>query len=172
LTAVVTFVIIHKRRRHHCAPLSSGATSWQYEGTMPTRIALSVVCLSGLSFSALLLLYAVSPWIEHGAIPVSGSRFYDSALFGFTGLACVYVNIRLIQGKTWAWWTTLTANALILVLAVLVFISALNPRDDYGRSESGFGIGLSVLLATPAAIATLLLILPPVRRRFALARST
>jgi hypothetical protein len=139
---------------------------------MLTRIALGVVCFLGLSFAALLLLYAVSPWIEQRAFPVSGSQSHDSVLFGIAGLSCVYVNIRLIQGKAWAWWTTLSVNVLILVLGVVVFISALNPRDDFGRSESGFGIGISVLLGTPAAIATVLLILPPVRRRFALARST
>jgi hypothetical protein len=139
---------------------------------MLTRIALGVVCFFGLTFATLLLFYAGSPWIEQRAIPFFGSRFYDSVLFGIAGLFCVYVNIRLIQGKAWAWWTALTANVLTLALGVLIFISALHPRDDFARSESGFGIGISVILVAPTAIATILLILPPVRRRFGFSRST
>ena len=104
--------------------LSSRKNSWDHEGRMLTRIALGVVCFFGLTFAALLLFYAGSPWIEQRAIPFFGSRFYDSVLFGIAGLFFVYVNIRLIQGKAWAWWTALTANVLTLALAVLIFISA------------------------------------------------
>ena len=130
------------------------------------RIAIGVVCFFGLALAALLFFYAGSPWIEQREIPFFGSRFFDSALFGVAGLFCVFVDIRLLQGKAWAWWTTLAASTLTLAFGVLVFVSALHPRDDFARSESGFGLGISVILMTPAAIAGTLLILPPVRRRF------
>ena len=50
------------------------------------------------------LFAAVNPWVDHHEIPFLGSRFYDSALFGVAGFLCVFVIVRLIQGKLWAWW--------------------------------------------------------------------
>jgi hypothetical protein len=102
---------------------------------------------------------AGSPWIEQPEIPF----LFDSTLC-LAGLFCVFVNIRL-QGKAWAWWTTLAAIALTLAFGVLIFVSALHPRDDFARSER-IWTRFSVILMTPAAIASTLLILPPVRRRY------
>jgi len=139
---------------------------------MLARIAIGAVCFFGLALAAVLLLYAGSPWVEQRAIPFFGSRFYDSSLFGIAGLFTVFVSVRLLQGKAWAWRAALAASVLMLALGVLIFISALNPRDEFARSESGFGIGISVIVMAPALIATILLILPPVRRKFAFSSST
>jgi hypothetical protein len=131
-----------------------------------TRIALGVVCFWGLALAALLLFYAGNPWIDKREIPFFGSRFYDSAVFGLAGLSCVSINLRLMQGKAWAWWTVFAASMLTLALGVFIFVSSLRPRDDFARSESGFGIGISVILMTSAAMTSILLALPFVRRRF------
>jgi hypothetical protein len=128
------------------------------------KIAIGVVCFFGFTLAALLFFYAVNPWIEQAEIPVFRSRVYDAGLFGVTGLLCLFVTIRLIQGRTWAWWSTFAVSLLTLGLGSFVFISALHPRDDFARSESGFGLGIAVFLMTPGAISGVLL--PSVRRTY------
>jgi hypothetical protein len=130
------------------------------------RVALVVVCLFGLPFAALLLFAAVNPWVDQHEIPFLGSRFYDSALFGPAGLLCAFVVVRLIQGKLWAWCTAFAVGLITIGFGVLLFVSALHPRDDFARSESGFGLGLGFILMTLGAIPSVLLGLPPVRRKF------
>ena len=133
---------------------------------MLARIAVGIVATIGIALAALLFFYAVDLWREARAIPMFGSRIYDSVLFGGAGVLCIFVNLRLIQGRVWAWWTTFGASTLVLGLGLSIFYSALNPRDDFARSESGFGIGISVILMIPAMVACVLLSLPPVRRSF------
>ena len=135
------------------------------------KIAIGIVAIIGLALGALFFFYAVGPWIEARAIPMFGSRIYDTVLFGAAGLLCVFINLRLIQGKVWAWWTAWGASILVLALGVSIFYSALHPSDDFARSESGFGIGISVILMTLATVACALLSLPPVRRRFVSSKS-
>jgi hypothetical protein len=133
-----------------------------------TRIAIGVVCFFGFTLAALLFLYAVNPWMDRREIPFLGSRIYDTALLGATGLLCVFVSIRLVHGKTWAWWTAFAVSIITLGLGVLLFVSALHPRDDFARSEAGFGLGIGIILTIPGAISGVLLSLPSVRRRFVL----
>jgi len=83
------------------------------------KIAIGLVCFLGFILATLLFFYAGNPWIEEREIPIFGSRFLDSTLFGLAGLFCVFVNIRLMQGKAWAWWTALAASVLILHLEFL-----------------------------------------------------
>jgi pilus assembly protein TadC len=130
------------------------------------RIAVGIVSFFGFALAAVLFLYAANPWMERAEIPVLGSRIYDTAIFGVTGLLCIFVSIRLIQGKNWAWWTAIAVSIAALGLGVLFFVSALHPRDDFARSEAGFGLGISLILVTPGAISGVLLSLAPVRRRF------
>src|SRR5208282_3518980 len=130
------------------------------------RVAIVVVCLFGLAFAALLLFAAVNPWVDQHEIPFLGSRFYDSALFGAAGLLCAFVVVRLIQGKLWAWWTAFAVGLVTIGLGALLFVSALHPRDDFARSESGFGLGTGFILMTLGAIPSVLLGLPPVRQKF------
>jgi hypothetical protein len=136
--------------------------------TVAGKIALGVVCCCGFTLAALLFLFAVNPWIDHKAIPVFGSRQGDTVLFGVVGLICAFVTTRLIQGRRWAWWTSFTVSILILGLGIFVCYSALHPESDFARSESGFGVGISIILMTPSLISSLMLLLPCVRRRFAL----
>jgi hypothetical protein len=138
---------------------------------MFAKISIGIVAILGTALAALFFFYAVGPWTEARAIPMFGSRIYDTVLFGAAGLLCIFVNLRLIQCKLWAWWTALWASILALGLGVSIFYSALHPRDDFARSESGFGIGISVILMAPAVVACVLLSLPPVRRRFVSSKS-
>ena len=138
---------------------------------MLAKISIEIVAIIGMTLGALFLFQAVGPWIEAQTIPMFGSRIYDTALFGAAGLLWVFITLRLIQGKVWAWWTTLWANILALGLGLSIFYSALHPHDDFARSESGFGIGISIILMTPAIVACVLLSLPPVRRRFVSSKS-
>jgi hypothetical protein len=136
------------------------------------KIAVGVVCCCGFAFSALLLLYAASPWQDHKEIPVYGARALDTVLFGVAALICAFVTIRLLQGRRWAWWTAFAVSVLTLGLGVFVFYSALHPQNDFARSESGFGIGISIILMTPSLISSALLALPCVRRRFGFGTAT
>lgn len=134
--------------------------------SVAAKIALGVVCCCGFALAALLLLYAGSPWVDHKAIPIFGSRLADTMLFGPAGLICAFVTTRLIRFRLWAWWTAFAVSLLILGLGIFVCYSAIHPKSDFARSESGFGIGISIILITPSFISTLILLLPGVRRRF------
>jgi hypothetical protein len=130
------------------------------------KVAFGMVCFFGFALAALLLFAAVNPWVDQHEIPFLGSRFYDSALFGVAGFLCVFVGVRLIQGRSWAWWIAFAVGLVTTGFGVLLFVSALHPRDDFGRSESGFGLGIGFILMTFGAVPSLLLALPPVRRKF------
>jgi hypothetical protein len=134
------------------------------------RVAIGVVCFFGFTLAALLFLAAVNPWVDQHEIPFLGSRSYDSALCGVAGLFCVFAGVRLIQGKLWAWWIAFAVSLATVGLGIFLFVSALHPRDDFARSESGFGLGTGLILMTLGAITSVLLGLPPVRRKFFLKR--
>jgi hypothetical protein len=130
------------------------------------KIAIGIVCFWGVALAALLFFYAASPWIEHEAIPSFHSRFADTLLFGTAGLICLFVITRLIQGRRWAWWTALAVSTAILALGAVLLYSSFHAKTEFERSESGFGIGVSLILITPTTMSSVLLVLPFVRRRF------
>lgn len=110
------------------------------------KVALSIVCACGFAFSALLLFHAVGPWVEPKAIPFFHSRPLGAMLLGMAGLFCAFVTVQLIYGRRWAWWLAFGVSTLILGLGVFLFYSSLHPLNEFECSESGFGIGISVLL--------------------------
>ena len=130
------------------------------------RVAISIACFFGFTLAAILLFAAVNPWVDQHEIPFLHSRLYDSALFGVAGFLGVFAGVRLIQGRLWAWWIAFAVGLVTTGFGVLLFISALHPRDDFARSESGFGLGIGFILMTVGAIPSVLLALPPVRRKF------
>jgi hypothetical protein len=131
-----------------------------------SQISIGVVSCFGFTLGALLFFYAVSPWTDHKIIPFFGSRVLDTAIFGVIGLFCVFVTIQLLRSKRWAWWFAFVITAITLGLAIIFLILVLHPRDDFERSEGGFGLGISLCLLIPGAISAILLSLPSVRRRF------
>lgn len=141
----------------------------RYKGSMSAvvRIAIGVVCLFGFTLAALLFFYAANPWMERVEVPLFGSRIYDTALFSVIGLLCVLASIRLIQGRTWAWWTAFIVSLITFGLGAFLFVYALYPRDKFARSEGGFGLGIGIMLMIPGTISSILLNLSSVCRRFA-----
>ena len=131
------------------------------------RLAVGIVCCCGFAFAALLFFCAVGPWTDHRAIPVFGSRPLDTLLFGTAGMICVFVIARLIQGRRWAWWTAFAVSILMLGFGAFLLYSSLHAQTDFERSESGFGLGISIILLAPTVMCSVLLALPCVRRRFA-----
>lgn len=129
------------------------------------KVAVTIVSCCGFAFAALLFIYAASPWIDHKEIPVFRSRWSDTVLFGVIALICAFVTTRLVQGRRWAWWTAFTVSMLILGLGAFLLYSSLHPENDFARSESGFGLGIAVILITPSLISIVLLALPCVRQR-------
>jgi hypothetical protein len=130
------------------------------------KIAIGTLSFFGFAFAALLLFYAVNPWLERTEIPFFGSRIRDTAWFGITALVSVFATIRLIQGKRWAWWTAVAVTVVALALAILLIVSVLHPRDEFAASEGGFGFCLALILLIPSVLSGVLLNLPSVRRRF------
>jgi drug/metabolite transporter (DMT)-like permease len=135
-------------------------------GNVGGRVAVGIVCCWGFALTALSFFYAVGPWTDPKEIPVFHSRLLDTALFGMAGLISLFVIARLIQGRRWAWWTAFVVSILILGLGAFLFYSSLHARTDFERSESGSALGVSMILMTPAAMCSVLLALPGVRRRF------
>jgi len=74
--------------------------------------------------------------------------------------------MALSRGKTWAWWGALFATVIVLVVGAGLVYSALFSDDPYIRSEAIYVLGMGIILATPAAMSLLLLLLPGVRQRF------
>ena len=137
-----------------------------------SQISMAVVSCFGFTLGALLFFYAVSPWTDHKVIPFFGSGVCDTAIFGVIGLFCIFVTIQLLRSKCWAWWFAFAVATITLALATVFLIAVLHPRDDFERSESGFGLFISLCLLIPSAISTILLSLPSVRRRISSSRRT
>jgi hypothetical protein len=135
-------------------------------GNVGGRVGVGIVCCWGFALTALSFFYAVGPCSDPKEIPVFHSRLLDTALFGMAGLISLFVIAKLIQGRHWAWWTAFVVSILILGLGAFLFYSSLHARTDFERSESGFGLGVSMILMTPTAMCSVLLALPCVRRRF------
>jgi hypothetical protein len=130
------------------------------------RVGTAVVSFFGFMLCALFIFYAVPPWLEHNEIPFFGLRFRDTALFSILGLSSLSVTVQLLRGKRWAWWCALAVSVLTLSLAMVLLVLTLHPRDDFARSEGGFGFFLSLCLMLPGAASAILLTLPATRQRF------
>ena len=130
------------------------------------KTARGAVCCCGFVLTALLLFYAAAPWLDPKEIPVFRSRLLDTVIFGVVALICGFVTGRLLQGRRWARRTALTASVVVLGLGVWMLYSVLHPQNEFARSESGFGIGLSIILIAPSFVSAALLALPCVRGRF------
>jgi hypothetical protein len=124
------------------------------------------VSVFGFAFAALLLFYAASPYIDKGVIPFSHSALGDALVFGSAAACCLIICTQLIAGRRWAWWTTVGFCALTLFAGLFFFWAATHPRDDFARSEGGFGFFLSILLTAPSAFCLGVLNLPLVRKKF------
>src|SRR5579862_6067997 len=76
------------------------------------RVAVGVVSLFGFALAAVLLMYAVVPWLDRSVRPFSASRLHDTVGFGITGLLSIFATIRFIQGKRWAWWSAVAVATI------------------------------------------------------------
>ena len=130
------------------------------------QINIVVVSSLGLLLAAILFFYATAPWIEHGVIPFFGSRLGDTSMFGGSGLFCTFVAFQLFRSRRWAWWVAFVASLAMLILAMTLLFLFLHPRDEFARSEGGFGLFLSLFLMVPSAVSAILLSLPSTRQRF------
>jgi hypothetical protein len=142
---------------------TSEEMAWKITGT----VAIGIVSSAGFMLAALLLFCAVNPWVDPKEIPVFGSRALDTLLFGAAGPICAFVTTRLIQGRRWAWRTALVVSLLILGFGALLLVAFLRPKNEFERSESGFGVGIAIILTIPSLTTSALLVLPSVRQRFA-----
>jgi hypothetical protein len=116
--------------------------------------------------AALLVFYAVSPWADRNEIPFFGSRIRDTAIFSLLGLSSISAIVGLIRGRRWAWWSALVVAVVTLSAAVFLLIATLHPRDDFARSEGGFGLFISLCLMIPGVVSAVLLTLPAICQRF------
>jgi hypothetical protein len=134
--------------------------------SMIGRVGISVVACFGFALAALILFYAICPWMDHTIVPNFSSRSIDAITLGTVGLCCIFVTIQFVRGKRWAWVLAFTAALILFGLALYLLIAFLHPRDEFAISEGGFGLVLSVGLMLPTSISILLLNVPPVRNRF------
>lgn len=131
-----------------------------------SRLSLGFVTLMGFGFALLVFFYAASPFTERGMIPVFHNATRDLTIFGLTGFGTIIACIGLLRHKRWAWWVTATFSAILLAAGIIFFWICAHPRDDFARSEGGFGFFLSLLISAPSLLCLILLSLPPVRRSF------
>jgi hypothetical protein len=130
------------------------------------RVLVGLVTVVGLIFAAVLFFYAASPYIYVGVVPFFHSAVRDMVIFGLAGVCCLYVCARLMACRPWAWWATTLLSVLVLVTGLFLAWATIHPRDDFARSEGGFGFFLSILLTLPSAFCLSILNLPIVRRSF------
>jgi hypothetical protein len=128
--------------------------------------AIAIVCLFGAALFSLLLFYAGSPWLDRQAIPFLGSRPLDSGVFALAAAVTGYVTVSLALRKTWAWWLCLAIAIMTLCAALWLLFATLHPRDDFARSEGGFGFFISLCFIILGLSSSALLMLPQTRRRF------
>ncbi len=126
--------------------------------------AITIVCLFGVMLFSLLLFYAASPWLDRQAIPFFGSRSRDGVAFALAAAVTGCVTVSLARRKTW--WFALATTITILCGALWLLFATLHPKDDFARSEGGFGCFLSLCLLIPGLSSSALLVLPQTRRRF------
>jgi hypothetical protein len=134
--------------------------------SLKARILVGFVGAVGTLLAAILFFYAASPYVERGVVPFFHSAPLEALIFGTAGIACLFVSIRLIAGRRWAWWATALINTLVLGTGLILLWIVLHPRDEFARSEGGFGFFLSILTIAPSAFCLAVLFLPVVRRSF------
>jgi len=134
--------------------------------SVPAKIALGIVCCCGFALTALLVLYAASPWVDHKAIPVFGSRLADTILFRAAALICAFVTTRLIQFRRWAWWTAIAVSLLILGLGNLCLLLSDASKERFRSVGEQSWNWHFIILMTPSFISAFILLLPGVRRTF------
>jgi len=130
------------------------------------RFAIAVVALFELLVATLFGFYAASPWTDRFVVPFFKSRLADTSIFVIAMLAMIALVVSLLKGKRAAWWLSVIGSALFMSLGGFFIWSTFHPRDDFARSEGGFGVFLGVLLLFPACTTLGLLNLPKTRRYF------
>ena len=130
------------------------------------RISIGFVVLLGVAFTALMLFYATAPYTEKDVIPVSRSAIGDTLIFGSIAIGSLAVCIGLAKRKLWAWWTTVLFCALLLVAGIFLFWTTLHPRDEFARSEGGFGWFLGSIFSSLGGACLSILNSSGVRRSF------
>lgn len=77
------------------------------------RVWLGSASLVGLILAAILFLYVMSPYVEHGVVPGFHSTSKDTVIFGATGVSCLFVCARLMAKRRWAWWVVIISTSLL-----------------------------------------------------------
>lgn len=116
-------------------------------------------------FAAILVFYGALPYVER-CCPFFHSAPLEALIFGTACIASLFVSIRLIAGRQWAGWATALIRTLVLCVGLILLWIVLHPRDEFARSEGGFGSFLSQLTIVPGAFCLAVLNLPVVRRGF------
>ena len=130
------------------------------------RISIGFVLLLGAAFAALMLFYAAAPFTESGVIPFSHSAAGDAIIFGFLTICSLLICIGLIKRKSWAWWTTVLFCILLVLAGFGLLWITMHPRDEFARSEGGFGWFLSFILLLIGGICLSILSSRSVRKSF------
>src|ERR1700724_1301382 len=130
--------------------------------SLKARILVGFVGTIGTLLAAILFFYAASPYVERGVVPFFHSAPLEALICGTAGIACLFVSIRLIAGRRWAWWATALISTLVLCMGLILLWIVLHPRDEFARSEGGFGFFLSLLTIVPGAFCLAVLNLPVV----------
>ncbi len=79
---------------------------------------------------------------------------------------CLLTSWHLLQGKRWAWWSSLVLTVMVFAFGGYACWAAFYSTDPYMRSEAIFVLGIGIALIVPSITAVVLLTLPSVRRHY------
>ncbi|MBS1798897.1 MAG: hypothetical protein JSS95_03635 [Acidobacteria bacterium] len=120
---------------------------------------------------ALWSLYGVSAFFASLARRHFGEAILSVLLFlaaAFVSLLCFSAGVGLIRRSQRARFSSLVQGFFVGGLGLVCLWSATHPTDEYSRSESGFGVGLALVVLVVSFLWVVLLNLPQTRAEFKL----
>jgi len=127
------------------------------------RVASWIVGIMGVIATAVFAVFAAAPWLNHVRPLITKLQLEECILNGSLTLVTGLASWGIFAHRLWGWWITVAFCLLLLGFDGWLFWSATHQHNPYEHSESGFGVGLCLIVFGPPAFAMVLLMLKSTR---------